>query len=110
MSETFRIEAPTYDAETGIARFPYALGDLRFTETLQFPAGGDASAAASLAFARLLDLAAVTLGVSYFKLKAPFRIVADFPLSEPGRDYALAAFRNVKHTTAGGCAHEDDRA
>ena len=55
MSETFRIEAPTYDAATGIARFPYVLGDLHFRETLQFPAGGDPDVAASLAFSHFLD-------------------------------------------------------
>ena len=41
MSDTFRIATPSYDPATGIARFPYALGELRFTETLAFPPGGD---------------------------------------------------------------------
>ena len=94
MSAPFRIERPTYDAATGVARFPYALGDLHFAETLAFPARGDVDAAASDAFAKLLDLTAVTLGVSYFKLLAPLHIEVEFPLSDLGRDYALDIYSN----------------
>ncbi len=94
LASDFKIEKPTYDVSTGVARFPYALGDLQFTETLHFPAGGDADAAASDAFAKLLDLTALTLGVSYFKLKAPLRITADFPLTQQGLDYALDVYSN----------------
>ncbi|MEO8758280.1 MAG: hypothetical protein ABI398_11095 [Devosia sp.] len=94
MSETFRIEKPTYDAASGVARFSYALGELHFTETLTFPAGGDADAAASDAFGTLLDLAAIVLGVSYFKLTAPLRIVADFPLTAAGHDFTLDIYSN----------------
>ena len=94
MSSAFTVAKPTYDAATGVARFPYALGELHFTETLQFPPGADPDAAASDAFGKLLDLAAVTLGVSYFKLTAPLRIVVDFPLTERGVDYALDVFSN----------------
>ncbi|HZY51469.1 MAG TPA: hypothetical protein VFE64_17000, partial [Devosia sp.] len=94
MSEIFRIEKPSHDPITGIARFPYALGDLRFAETLQFPAGGDTHAAASDAFGKLLDLTAVVLGVSYYKLKAPLRIVVDFPLTRRGEDFALDVYSN----------------
>ena len=94
MSEIFRIEKPSHDPITGIARFPYALGDLRFAETLQFPPGGDTHAAASDAFGKLLDLTAVVLGVSYYKLKAPLRIVVDFPLTRQGQDFALDVYSN----------------
>jgi hypothetical protein len=94
LSEIFRIEKPSHDPITGIARFPYALGDLRFAETLQFPAGGDTHAAASDAFGKLLDLTAVVLGVSYYKLKAPLRIVVDFPLTRQGEDFALDVYSN----------------
>ena len=94
MTADFHIEAPAYDAATGVARFPYALGDLRFTETLQFPAGADADAAASDAFARLLELTAVVLGVSYFKLTAPLRLVVGFPLTAAGRKFALDVYSN----------------
>jgi hypothetical protein len=94
LSSAFTVAKPTYDAATGVARFPYALGELHFTETLQFPPGADPDAAASDAFGKLLDLTAVTLGVSYFKLTAPLRIVVDFPLTERGVDYALDVYSN----------------
>ena len=94
MANDFHIQDPTYDAATGVARFPYALGDLRFIETLQFPPAENADAAASDAFARLLELTAVVLGVSYFKLTAPLRIVVAFPLTAAGRDFALDVYSN----------------
>ena len=94
LGSDFKILTPSYDAAAGVARFPYALGDLHFTETLGFPAGGDADAAASDAFGKLLDLTAVTLGVSYYKLLAPLRIEVDFPLTDRGRDYALDVYSN----------------
>ena len=94
MTADFHIDVPTYDVATGVARFPYALGDLRFAETLQFPPGADADAAASDAFARLLELTAVVLGVSYFKLTAPLRIVVAFPLTATGREFALDVYSN----------------
>ena len=75
------------DFPAGVARFRYGLGDLHFVETLAFPASGDTGAAASGAFARLLELTAVTLGVSYFKLLAPLRVEIAFPLSEQARDF-----------------------
>jgi len=93
VTDTFRIETPSFDAVTGRARFPYALGQLRFTETLAFPPGG-ADAGASPAFERLLGLTAVVLGVSYFKLLAPLRIATDFPLTPTERDFALDVYSN----------------
>ena len=94
MSDSFHILAPAYDASTRVASFPYALGDLRFTETLHFPEGTDASAARSDAFARLLDLTAVVLGVSYYKLLAPTRIIVDFALTASEQDFALDVYSN----------------
>ena len=94
MSDTFRIERPYFDAARGIARFPYVLSELRFEETLEFPAGVDADAAASDAFGKLLDLTALVLGVSYFKLRAPLKITADFPLTAAERDFALDVYSN----------------
>ena len=94
LADTFKIEMPTYDATSGVARFPYALGDLQFTEVLTLPSGGDADAAASDAFGKLRDLTAVTLGVSYYKLLAPLRIEVAFPLTDLGRDYALDVYSN----------------
>lgn len=76
MTETvFEIEKPKFDGRTGVALFGYRLGDLNFTETLAFPAEGlDADAAGEEGFSHLLDLTAAVLGVSYFKLLAPFEI------------------------------------
>lgn len=94
MSSTFEILAPTFDAATGIARFSYALDDLRFSEVLTFPAGGHPEAAGSDAFAKLLDLAAAVLGVSYFKLKAPLRVTLAFPLTAAERDFVFDVYSN----------------
>lgn len=94
MSDSFHILQPVYDASARVASFPYALGDLRFTETLHFPEGADTAAATSDAFARLLDLAAVVLGVSYYKLLAATRIVVDFALTSAEQDFALDVYSN----------------
>jgi UDP-N-acetyl-alpha-D-muramoyl-L-alanyl-L-glutamate epimerase len=94
LSARFDILKPSYDPAEGVALFPYALGDLRFTERLEFPAGTDAGAAASDAFVKLLELTAVVLGVSYFKLLAPTRIDVAFPLTDRERDFALDIYSN----------------
>lgn len=75
-AKSFIIDRPGFDADTHTARFTYGLDDLRFTETVQFPDGIDAKAASSPAFLKLLDLTACVLGVSYYKLLAPFKINA----------------------------------
>src|SRR5690606_11454989 len=51
--------------------------------------------AASPAFRKLLDLTAFVLGVSYFKLRAPFEIVAsEIALSEAERAFAIDVYEN----------------
>ncbi|HTO29045.1 MAG TPA: hypothetical protein VL017_10685 [Devosia sp.] len=95
MTEQFLIERPTFDPATGKASFGYGLDGLHFVEALGFPAGADAAAAASPAFRKLLDLTAVVLGVSYFKLKAPFEIVApNIALTEAERAFAIDVYEN----------------
>ncbi len=94
MSAHFHILKPSYDPAEGVALFPFALGDLRFTELLEFPSGADADAAASGAFLRLLDLTAIVLGTSYFKLLAPTRIEADFALTDRERAFTLDIYSN----------------
>lgn len=94
MSDIFRIEKPSYDAASRRATFPYTLGDLRFTETLDFPAGADAAMAMTPAFAKMLDLTAIVLGASYFKLTAPTRIDSAMPLSANERAFALDVYTN----------------
>ncbi len=94
MSTTFRVLSPTYDALHGVASFLYVLGDLPFTEIVHFGAKPDTYVASSDAFLKLLDLTAIVLGVSYFKLLAPTRIEADFPLTEDERDFVLDVYSN----------------
>ncbi|KKC37498.1 hypothetical protein WH87_12970 [Devosia epidermidihirudinis] len=95
LTEHFLIERPSFDPATGKAVFTYGLDDLRFTETLTLPAGADPSAAASPSFAKLLELTAIVLGVSYFKLKAPFVIAApEIALSEAERAFTIDVYEN----------------
>lgn len=91
----FLIDKPSFDPASGIATFRYGLGELRFVETLTYPAGGDARAAASESFAKLLDLTAIVLGVSYFKLLAPEIIRApEIALSVDERAFAIDIYEN----------------
>lgn len=95
MTDQFLIERPSFDAATGKAEFAYGIDGRRFVETLVLPAGADEQAAQTASFRKLLDLAAVVLGVSYFKLKAPFEIVApNIPLSEAERVFAIDVYEN----------------
>lgn len=91
----FQIELPSFAPDTGIARFGYRLGELRFVETLKFPAVVDHHKATSAAFVKLLNLTAFVLGVSYFKLLAPLTIAApDLPLTAAERDFVIAVYEN----------------
>jgi len=91
----FLIDKPLFDSATGTARFGYALGDLRFTEVLTFPEGSDPECAASAAFAKLLDLTAIVLGVSYYKLLAPEIIRApEIALTAEERLFAIDVYEN----------------
>jgi hypothetical protein len=94
MSERFVIEKPEFDAATGVARFRYGIADRVFTETLTFPENGDSGAYGPQSFARLLDLTAVVLGVSYFKLSAPFSIETAIPLNVNERSLMLDVYEN----------------
>jgi hypothetical protein len=95
LTEQFQIDPPRFDPATGRASFFYRLGDLGFVETLDLPPGADAAAAASPAFRKLLDLTAIVLGVSYFKLRAPFVIAAPaIALSEAERAFAIDVYEN----------------
>lgn len=73
----FIIEAPRFDPLTGEAVFTYRLDDFEFTEILRFNTSNiDPTRAGSDAFVALIELTAAVLGVSYFKLRAPFEIDA----------------------------------
>ncbi|WP_173072189.1 hypothetical protein [Phytohabitans houttuyneae] len=70
--------ALTFDPATGVARLPYALDGLEFTETVTFPVpAGEVPAA----FGRVLELLHLVAGVSYFKVGAPPEITTTTPLS-----------------------------
>ncbi len=93
--ESFVIEAPRFDPAAAEARFGYRLGALRFVEELKFPALPTAAPTDHPAFARLLALTAATLGVSYFKLKAPLSIDASaLGFSDAQRDLILDIYEN----------------
>lgn len=93
--ESFVIEAPQFDPATAQARFGYRLGALRFVEELKFPPLPASAPVDHPAFARLLALTAATLGVSYFKLKAPHSIDASaLGLTGAQRDLILDIYEN----------------
>jgi hypothetical protein len=95
VTSKFLIHSPVFDAVTATAKFAYVLDGLEFMETLQFPAGGDAAVSSLAPFRKLLDLTALVLGVSYFKLKAPFAIAApDLQLTEAERAFAVDVYEN----------------
>ncbi|MCS6758326.1 MAG: hypothetical protein MO852_03995 [Candidatus Devosia euplotis] len=95
MTDLFFIERPTFDPAIGRASFGYGLQGLHFVESLDFPAGADAASALSPNFLKLLDLTAIVLGVSYFKLRAPFDLAApDIALSAAERAFAIDIYEN----------------
>lgn len=95
MTDQFLIERPTYDPATSVAEFGYGLDGKRFTEKLVFPADADVAASQSRSFLKLLDLTAIVLGVSYFKLRAPFEIAApNIALTEAERAFAIDVYEN----------------
>lgn len=95
MGPEFVIDKPAFDRATGTASFTYRLDGRRFTETLRFPAGWDQGVPGSAAFGKLLDLAAIVLGVSYYKLLAPFVITApEIGLREAETAFVLDVYEN----------------
>jgi hypothetical protein len=92
-SPDFRIDRPVFEA--GVASFHYELEGLGFTETLTFQPGFDAAVIGTPAFRRLLDLTALVLGVSYFKLRAPQNLHADeLHLTADERAFGIDIYEN----------------
>lgn len=93
---SFIIDAPVFDPETGEAKFAYRLAEHGFVETLKFPVETlDRGRADTAGFATLLDLTAAVLGVSYFKLRAPFEIDASaLALSQAQCAFVLDLYEN----------------
>ncbi len=75
--------------------FPYSLDDLNFVETIEFSDGYDKKILTSSTFLHLVDITACVLGVSYYKLLAPFEIVApEIGLSQQENDFILDVYEN----------------
>ncbi|MHB1109567.1 MAG: hypothetical protein ACYCZU_04500 [Devosia sp.] len=95
MNSEFVIEKPAFDPATGIARFIYGLDGKTFVETLGFPVGWHESVPGTDAFEKLHGLTAIVLGVSYYKLRAPFVIAApEIALRETEKAFALDVYEN----------------
>lgn len=95
MSSEFVIERPAFDPAIGIARFAFGVDDKKFVETLGFPAGWHGNVPGTDVFEKLLDLTAIVLGVSYYKLRAPFVIAAcEIALRETEKAFALDVYEN----------------
>jgi hypothetical protein len=94
VTETFHIDRPSFDPASGEARFSYRLDGLSFTEVLGLPKGGSVSGAESASFKKLLDLTAFVLGVSYFKLRAPFDIQSELALTESEKAFVIDVYEN----------------
>ncbi|SFV29586.1 hypothetical protein SAMN05216456_0789 [Devosia crocina] len=94
MTETFSILPPRFDPTTGEAHFSYRLNDLDFVEVLGLPRGADPAKAATPAFRKLLELTAFVLGVSYFKLRAPFHIRSELALTEAEQAFVIDVYEN----------------
>lgn len=91
----FVIERPAFDRATGVARFSYGLDGKVFTEALTFPSGWGEGVIGSDTFDKLLELTAIVLGVSYYKLLAPFAIVApEIALSETEKAFVRDVYEN----------------
>ena len=76
---TFVLLDRAVDVDEGRATFAYDLDGDVFREELRFPPGGGAGDPAALR--DLLDLCHVVIGTSYFKLRAPTRLVVTQPVS-----------------------------
>ena len=76
---TFVLVDRAIDVEGGRATFSYDLDGDVFREDLRFPPGGDPGDPDALR--DLLDLCHVVIGTSYFKLRAPTRLVVTQPVS-----------------------------
>jgi hypothetical protein len=85
----------TLDRATWTASFTYELEELRFTETVQFPAPPeDPDDDRLTTFHRVLDLLYVAAGTSYYKIAAPREVVLDtVALAGGARAWATGLYR-----------------
>jgi len=95
ISQAFRVEKPRFDARTRTASFPFLLGTQRFTESLVFPKTTNINIAQTAVFQDVLNMTALVLGVSYFKLTAPFEIeVLGFDLTKSEHAFTIDLYEN----------------
>ena len=87
--EALRFPGREFDPRTGVARFHYALGELRLTETVDLGVPRQVPGALE----RVLDLLYVAASTSYYKLAAPRRVELDLPLAEKALPWVTALFR-----------------
>ncbi|WNV75061.1 hypothetical protein [Geodermatophilus sp. DSM 44513] len=92
LSEAFVVADRSLDPATGEAAFGYRLAGDEFTERLTLDTallGGDADPARVDA---ALDLVHLVMGTSYYKLRAPSRVVVQRPVSKAQAAVAEAAY------------------
>ncbi len=75
--------------------FSYSLNDMHFVEKIEFANGYDEKILTSSTFLHLVDITACVLGVSYYKLLAPFEIDApEIGLSQEENNFILDVYEN----------------
>ncbi len=93
--EIFTIFNPKISTNPLRISYPYSLGELSFEENLYFPNGANLSLLNSPIFTRLLNLSAIILGVSYYKLRAPFNIAVEgFNLTKQEKELIIDIYEN----------------
>ncbi|MCF6343520.1 MAG: hypothetical protein L3J15_02425 [Devosiaceae bacterium] len=91
----FKIHRPIINTNDLEIIFLYSLGELNFEEKLFFQEEADLDILNSQSFERLVSLAACILGVSYYKLLAPYEIDAsDLSLSQDEQKLVLDIYEN----------------
>ncbi len=91
----FKINKPTIYAQNLAIEFSYELAEYSFRERVEFSSGLNMEIFNLAIFSDMLKLSALILGVSYYKLLAPFKIKAPFfSLSESERKFTLAIYEN----------------
>ena len=93
MADAFILHAPGLDADANTARFTFEVpGFGRFEETVRFPGAADLSRIETGARERLLQLAAILIGTSYFKAAPAKTLRFDFALTTPARRLAELSY------------------
>ncbi|MFP4518686.1 MAG: hypothetical protein ACLFQ5_04445 [Oceanicaulis sp.] len=89
MADAFILHAPEFDADANAARFAFEVPSFgRFEETVRFPDAADLSGIGAGLRDRLLQLAAILIGTSYFKAAAADTLRFEFALTDAARTLA----------------------